>query len=794
MTEEENDMDEAEPSKAGDGSGKMKLAALAVVVVLLVAVPMAYLMIRGGDGGDGENGDGETQITISAGGSEEELTLEDLEDMEHAEGTSSYQNRMGNWRDLGTYKGPGLDDIATRAGGMEPGDVMTVTASDDYSQRLSCYQVYPDGKHLDIQGKIILALEFNGTSVPDWEDGPMIAVLAPDGAFSQEDYNRTAPRDDGFSKSNSGGAIWVKNVVSIEIERGVYREWSINLSDLGGETAVFTRTDFTRLDYFFDRSHTDGDGNQWSGPPLKQVVGIVDDRDPTEFNTTLANYKVKVEARHGYSKTFTANYMVSNEIILAGLVNGEPIEGKHYPLRLVSPDISKGEMVGAVANISLEPAGDAVLSVIGDKTMDHTMDDLRSMTGHTGSGGYIKTTGTVVGPHEYKGVPVKDLVGEVNTGMNYSLEVEAGDGYTMTYSSSQVNGTFATYDQEGKASVTSGLVMMLAYEETGEDELHGGPLRVVIVGDETPMTDGHFWIKDVRYLRVEPYVSDWSLSLKGVTDMQMDRQSFESLASCERHRVEYEFSDDGGEHEYTGIPLWTLISAVDGADTEEGHFMYNHLLAQMGYNISVEAEDGYTATFHSSQVYMNDSIIVVFKLDGDPLPEDEFPLKIVGPELSGEQKVKMIKEISMEDIPATPEWTLTLEGESDMTMSAESFAALFYCGVHTEYHNYTDGNETCNYAGIPLWILVGAVDDGPEGDHWTLNDTLVDGGYDVTIYAGDGFNTTFSAEDVAYNSSIIVAFNLNGELLPEGDGPLRLVGPDLGAMQRIKNIVRIAIG
>ncbi len=55
-----------------------------------------------------------------------------LEGMDFVEAVSSYQNSFGNWRGLGTYGGVELRDLADLVGGMEPGDVMTITATDGY--------------------------------------------------------------------------------------------------------------------------------------------------------------------------------------------------------------------------------------------------------------------------------------------------------------------------------------------------------------------------------------------------------------------------------------------------------------------------------------------------------------------------------------------------------------------------------------------------------------------------------------------------------------------------------------
>jgi hypothetical protein len=167
------------------------------------------------------------------------------------------------------------------------------------------------------------------------------------------------------------------------------------------------------------------------------------------------------------------------------------------------------------------------------------------------------------------------------------------------------------------------------------------------------------------------------------------------------------------------VPLWILIAAVDGADAPDGHYMFNDLLAQEGYNVRVTAKDGFNVTFSSSQVAGNNNILVAYQLDNNPLPASEFPLRIIGDNLTGKQKIKMIASIKLEGFHLVSQWNLTLKGVKTLVFDQSSFASAFYCGTHTRYYNYTDDNGTHSYAGIPLWVFVGAVDDNETGHNTT---------------------------------------------------------------------------
>jgi DMSO/TMAO reductase YedYZ molybdopterin-dependent catalytic subunit len=784
-------------------SPMMKTAIVAVVVVILVAVPMSYFILKGG-----EESDVDITVTVVGKASEDEVTYDDLEAMDFVEAVSSYQNSFGNWRGLGTYGGVELRDIADLVGGMEPGDVMTVSAADGYRANLTYYQVYADDDCLAIQGRMILAYEFNG-SIMEEDERPMIAVLAPDQAFSNDDFTSTCSRDPEFLSSTSAGSLWVKTVEKIEISE-LYEEWTINLTGLDNVTRELTRTEFVNLAYYNSGEWTDSIDRTWTGANLSAVLGLIDDDDPSSYNETLADteYQVQVSASDGYSKTMIAKYLVENESLVANMMNGTALDEDYAPLKIVGAGMSSGQMVSMIASITLlepEVPDEVVLTIEGDTTIDLLMSDVQDLTAMISYGGFKKSTGTVEGPFEFTGVPLKDLIDMVYSGDDYSLEVVATDGYTMTYSYSQVeDGTFAYYNLDGDLMGTGDFTMIVAYAQDGEP-LVDMDLRIAIVDDSEPITDGHFWAKYVRTVRVVGAVADWTLALNGTTVYSMDRQTFESLASCEYHAASWSFENETGTHTYTGVALWTLVSAVDGADGPDTEYLFNDLLAFAGYDVRVTADDGYNKVFTSMQVARNDTIIVANRLDGEPLEEDNWPLKIVGDWLSGSMKVGQIVNISMEGLQPVPDWELTLIGTRTVTISAETFASIYYSGLHgpwfnytnyggwhAAYHNFTNATGDHTYAGIPLWVLVAAVD-GEDLYHYEFNETLADEGYDVKVIASDDYNYTFPISAVEYNNSMVVAFMLDWTALIEDNYPLKLTGEELLGSQKIKSVATIEL-
>jgi DMSO/TMAO reductase YedYZ molybdopterin-dependent catalytic subunit len=799
-----SDMSESETSPgtpaASQGQGipkKTVMIAAVIITAILIAAPLGYLVLTSDNGTDRA-----VLVTIKGKSSSANLTMSDLKEMTYAEQVSTYQNRLGFWRAEGTYRGVTLEDLAETVGGMVPGDIMTIEAKDGYTQNLSYYQVYhfaPNPVYATAQGDIVLSYMFNGTEVPEWTDGPMIAVLSPDHSFSNDDFNMTADRDPEFSASTSAGSLWVKNVRNITIA-SVYNEWNLSLTNSfyaapGYIQWGLPRTEFVSLDFWYGSSYVDSKDRNWTGVPIEHILGIVDDLNFSAFNSTLleTKYRVTINALDGFNKTVIAKDLVSGGAIVANRLNGSILSSDYAPLRIVGPGISSSSQVGMIGSLELIAPEIVILNVKGDTNITFSMAELKDMPSVTLPGSLIKSTGTIVGPNTFKGVTVNSLIEMVYTGSNYSLEVIATDGYSMTFTSSQViNGTFAYYDTEGNISGVDDFTMLLAYEMDGNPLSE--TLRIVIVDDSSPITDGHFWAKYVRYIIVRQYTEDWSISLSGLTEMTMDRQTYESVASCYYHTLSYTLTNTSGDFVYEGVALWVLVAAVDGADAPDGHYMFNDMLANAGYNITVYATDGYNRTFSASQVARNNSMIVANEIDGDPLGATEFPLRLVGENLTSGQMVKKLSRIVLQNISTDmPLWNLTLTGTRTVVFDSGAFESLYNCGVHSAWYNFTNASGDHSYAGIPLWVLVGAVDGDDGSGHYVWNTTLAALGYTVKVSASDGYNATFPVADVANNDTLILAFMLDGAYLTGTEFPLRLVGDTLPGSMKVRGVVTVEL-
>jgi DMSO/TMAO reductase YedYZ molybdopterin-dependent catalytic subunit len=278
----------------------------------------------------------------------------------------------------------------------------------------------------------------------------------------------------------------------------------------------------------------------------------------------------------------------------------------------------------------------------------------------------------------------------------------------------------------------------------------------------------------------------WSIDVTGAVTTTVGQTWFENALAC--HEV-VEWTDGGG-NVWSGLPLWWLVGLADD-DNVHGIGSFNDALAEAGYDIEVEASDGYTRTFRSEDIARSSDYIVANKVNGAPLSDDHFPLRLVGDALtSGSQRVGKIARINLLNIPEIETWTLELSGATDYVMTQAEFVSAVLCPGHGV--EYTDADGT--WKGLPLWLLVGWVDDDNAHGADAFNDELAALGYQVRVIASDGYSRTFEIADVARNDDIIVANTLDGQPLPEARYPLRLMGSALtSGSQRVGKIVRIEL-
>ncbi len=569
------------------------------------------------------------------------------------------ENETANLKDKGALKGTDVRDLCDLVGGMSAGDEIKIRASDGFYRWFGYENVYSPQPG---QGPMVVCWYKDGEHVPDYNEGMQLIFFADDRIFGNWDMHECMAPEYRYNYSDdypSSNGLSVRDVSDIAIYSNETAETTWNLELIGAINETMSKTTFEEGVACHDGfSYTDSKNRTWTGIPLWYLIGRVDDtttHGSGSFNDTLAGngYDVTVIAGDEYSKTFSSTDLAGNDsYIVACYLNGSDLpeltdDGKPLaPLKLVGPCLTSGQKIGNIAKIVLDVETAPVkadLTLIGDETRGYTLDEIRAMPSYTAGGGFKKSTGTIVGPFNYTGVNITylaDLVGGITP--SESMKITASDGYSMTYTYEQVMGEIATYE-----GTTGPMTLVIAYEEDGNPISSdcGGPLRIAFVGSDSPITDGHFWCKYVSKIEIMGGVSEWNLTLTGAITDVPDRSTIESCVGC--HRASW---TDSSSQEWSGIPLWLLVGVVDDAHNETAKHYFNDTVADMGYNVSVIAGDGYSKKFNSTTVARNDDIILANEMDGAVLSGGKWPLKLVGPALAKSEMVGNVVEIRVPEL------------------------------------------------------------------------------------------------------------------------------------------------
>ncbi len=295
---------------------------------------------------------------------------------------------------------------------------------------------------------------------------------------------------------------------------------------------------------------------------------------------------------------------------------------------------------GVQSSPSPGPSGPVVLTVRGeDETKTFSMAQLRALPAYEGYAGNKSSTGVITPPSKYRGVPLTelaDLVGGINEA--HGITIVAKDGYGMTFSYNQIAGDgFTTFDPAtGEEEPADGeLTVIVAYEHEGRQiDEDDGPLKLAIAqAAPAQVTDGHWAIKWLSEISVTKASAQWEVQLEGAVPGKLDRASYVNCASPGCHGSGW-VDADGARWE--GIPLYLVCGLVDDAKKhDEG--AYDAALAKAGYDIIIESASGEIVTIDSRDIAGKNGIVLSSKVDGGELPDEYFPLRLVGPGLSSAQ-------------------------------------------------------------------------------------------------------------------------------------------------------------
>jgi PKD repeat protein/DMSO/TMAO reductase YedYZ molybdopterin-dependent catalytic subunit len=486
-----------------------------------------------------------------------------------------------------------------------------------------------------------------------------------------------------------------------------------------------------------------------------------------------------------------------NGLNVIELNTNDQVNFYYAPNKDPNPVVNATAVVKIKVNIGDQPTvPDWTLSLSGAKTTSVTKTFFEEGLACPSSGHQVFWTDT--DGNVWGGVPLWVLVSMVDdspdvgpdhfnfndsiAAQGYSVKVSSGDGWDTTLSSQNIarnNSIIVANTLNGQPlprNLTNGKLSWPLHLKGAA--VFGGQQ----VGN----------ITSIQLTGLPQPPTEWKLTLEGDVTDTITQSYFVDAIAC-KHNVTWTDASTGTV--WQGVPLWDLAGAVDDIETSS-HFTFNDTRATMGYTIRVSAADGYNATFASATAAHNDGFFVAYKKNGTALTGSDAPLKLVGPATtSGKQRVGGIVKISFEGLPdqyPAGDWQLKLNGKiSDVIPQGE----FEYWALH---HNatYTDINNNV-YTGVPLWRLIGWVDDRiPHGSNG-FDDAAAIAGYKVIVKAGDGYAKDFTSQQIGKTDAFIIANTMNGAPLPT-DGshppyPLRLVGSGATGGSSVGNVVEIQL-
>jgi len=305
----------------------------------------------GGSAGQPAARSPDATLTIKSADQAVTLTWDEIKDLPTYEGPGGRISSVGRVTPPTAFKGITVEDLCALVGGFTEENSVQITAKDGYGMTFSydqitkgAYDTYDPstGENKAFDGRLwtVIAYQEEGESVPPDRDGPLrLAIL-------------------GTDKVITDGHWWIKWVESIEVKQA-QDKWTLHLEGNLTEEVDSASYETCAAPSCHGSSWIDDEGQTWQGVPLWSLVGRVDDdkHEGAAFNDALAGvgHEIHLVAADGYKVTLDSGSVArDNKIILAYLLGEEPLPEKHWPLRLVGPDLEKSNWIGNVESIQVD--------------------------------------------------------------------------------------------------------------------------------------------------------------------------------------------------------------------------------------------------------------------------------------------------------------------------------------------------------------------------------------------------------------------------------------------------------
>ncbi len=250
---------------------------------------------------------------------------------------------------------------------------------------------------------------------------------------------------------------------------------------------------------------------------------------------------------------------------------------------------------------------------------------------------------------------------------------------------------------------------------------------------------------------------------------------------------------------FRGVAIKDIAEALGGLEENMGI----EITASDGYSMTLSYDQVMNGTFVAFDPATGEELknpveltaILAYEREGEPLPEafdGAFRMMVVSTEpvqvVDGHWTVKFVTTVTLKALVS--DWVLDLQGAITEPIDRGSLESCSAPQCHGATWVDEEGQE---WVGVPLYLLVGYVDDDIKHDGPAYNDALADAGYTVDVVASDGFSATFDSAVIKRNANIILAYQVAGAELPEKYFPLRLVSSELTKRDMVGMVATIVV-
>jgi hypothetical protein len=444
---------------------------------------------------------------------------------------------------------------------------------------------------------------------------------------------------------------------------------------------------------------------------------------------------------------------------------------------------STGTPEPSLTPTSAGPTG-RIFTLVGPKGGNIlTLDQIKALPVTEGQGGIKSSTGKITIPEPFKGVALKDLVSYLNVPFDSSMgvAVTAEDGYSMSFSYDQVmNGAFTAYDPATGNEMTTHdpLTAIIAYEHNGQplNATEEGVLRLVVVSAKNnQVVDGHWSVKWVTKVEVKTIGQSWTLDLTGAISSPVTRDSYQSCGSPSCHGVNWQ---DANGQNWVGVPLWLLMGEVDDSDSHSDA-AYNSALADAGYTVDIVSADGMTITLNSKDIKQDNQIIVANQVSDGELPEQYYPLRLVGSDVQSSQMVGKIAKIIL-NVPSASVPTATSVPENSGSLDIKGLV------------NQAVTLKDADLKAMDIVTITAQGKNGPQDFQGVLLNPILDklglkdGATKLVFTASDNYFAEVNLSDVRNCPKALLAFM-------DTPGTYMIVLPDQPTSTWVKNLITIEV-